>query len=105
MENTFHTMKSGKMSKPVELDFVASGKWVSTDGQFGIIKKFRPLNPMESSELPNKRDRHIFSVRDLRGRTYTGLYYELSPELYQARRFKDVAPWINSFVQSDDKDE
>jgi len=85
-----------------EIEFVGPGKWITTDGRFGVIKKFRPINPMESSELPGKRDRHVFSVRDLRNRTYTGLFYELSPELYQARRFKDVVPWIREFDQKDE---
>lgn len=99
----FLMMKLGKKNKQAEIEFVAPGKWVTTDGMFGIIKKFRPMNPMESSTPPGRRDRHVFSIRDLRNRTLPGLYYELSPELYQARRFKDVVPWINDFVSAQEK--
>lgn len=83
--------------RKLELEYVAPGKWVTTDGRFGVIKKFKPINPMETSELPAKNRRHIFSVRDLRERTFTGLYYELAPEIYQAQRFADVHPWLSEF--------
>lgn len=82
----------------LELEYVAPGKWVTLDGRFGVVKKPRPINPMETSELPPKNRRHIFSVRDLRDRTFYGLYYELAPEIYQASRFADVHPWLVDFA-------
>ena len=84
--------------KPVELDFVAPGKWVTTDGQFGVIKKFKPLNPMETRTLLGKNSKHVFSIRDLRERTYHGIYYELSPEINFVNRFKDIIPWLKSYL-------
>ena len=82
----------------LELEYVGPGKWITVDGAFGVIKKFRPINPMETSEVPSKMNRHIFSIRDLREMDMTGTFYELAPELYQARRFKDVYPWLLDFV-------
>lgn len=81
-----------------DLDYVGPGKWVTMGGEFGIVKRFRPINPMESSAIPAKNRRHIFSVRDLRQIKVPGKFYELSPEIYQAARFQDIVPFLKERI-------
>ena len=80
----------------MELEYVSIGKWITTDGKFAVVKKPKPINPMESSELPPKNRRHVFSIRDLRDRNYSGMAYELSPELTFVETFKEVIPYLES---------
>lgn len=87
----------------LELDYVGPGKWITMGGEFAVIKRFRPINPMESSTLPAKNRRHIFSVRDLREIKVPGKFYELSPEIYQAVRFQDVVPFLKDYMEQEDK--
>lgn len=85
-----------------DLDYVGPGKWVTMGGEFAVIKKFRPINPMESSQIPAKNRRHIFSVRDLRELKVPGKFYELSPEIHQAARFQDIVPFLKERVEQDE---
>jgi len=87
--------------KNLELEYVGPGKWITADGAFGIIKKFRPINPMETSEVPSKMNKHLFSVRDLREMDMTGTFYELAPEIRQLRRFKDVHPFLMDLAKKE----
>ena len=83
-------------NKKLELNNVAPGRWVTSDGRFAVLKIAKPINPMLVTD--QWKIAYEFSIRSFEG--YDGLrgFPELAPEIGRVDVYRKVFPWLGQYT-------
>lgn len=80
----------------LELDGVAPGKWMTSDGRFAVLKRNIPINPMEATaDFKIQIEYSIHSFEDYNGPKQ---FIELAPEIGRIQSFKEAFPWLGQYT-------
>jgi len=83
-------------NRKLELDSVGIGRWMTADGRFGVLKRRRPINPMEAtSDFKIQVEYSIHSFEEYDGPRE---FLELAPEVGRVQVFREVFPWLGEYT-------
>jgi hypothetical protein len=79
-------------NKRLELNNVGSGKWVTSDGRFAVVRRQKPVDVTRLTA--NWKPETEYSIRSFEDYDGPQQYAELAPEVAVVQTFKEVYPWL-----------
>lgn len=83
-------------NKKLELKNVGSGRWLTTDGRFGIMK--RPSSMRTDWPMDKWKIEHEYSIHMMDDTGVPPQFFELAPEVGRVKAQKDIFPWLGQFT-------
>jgi hypothetical protein len=80
----------------LELNNVGPGRWLTSDGRFGVFKRMMPINPWLVTY--NWKIKFEYSIHDFRDYNGPREYIELAPEVGRVGVYREVFPWLGKFT-------
>lgn len=83
-------------NKGLELNNIYPGRWLTTDGRFGIFKRALAVNDPYITE--KWKIKLVYSIHDLRDWNGPKEFMELATEIGRVDTYAQIYPWLGQYT-------